>query len=110
MSKEITIPFHTHNTKNIDCGGTHLQGEIKTTYTQLKKMFGQPHDGDGYKIDAEWSIEFSDGTIATIYNWKDGKNYNGKNGLPKTKITDWHIGGHSSKAIDKLSEILVPRK
>jgi hypothetical protein len=107
MSKEITIPFHTHNTKSIDAGGTHLQGEIETTYAQLKAMFGQPTDGDGYKLDAEWEIEFADGTIATIYNWKNGKNYNGARGLPKTKITNWHIGGHSSKATEKLAELLA---
>ena len=108
MSKEITIQFHTHNTKkSIDAGGTHLQGAIETTYAKLKAMFGQPTDGDGYKVDAEWEIEFEDGTIATIYNWKNGKNYNGARGLAKTKITNWHIGGHSSKATDKVLELLA---
>jgi len=105
MSKEITIPFKTHNDKEIQSGGTHLQGEIETTYAKLKAMFGQPTDGDGYKVDAEWEIEFEDGTIVTIYNYKDGKNYNGASGLPKTKITNWHIGGYSSKATDKLVEL-----
>jgi hypothetical protein len=106
MKSELPKVFYTHNDKEIDCIGTHLQGEITTTYAQLKALFGQPHDGDGYKVDAEWEIEFADGTVATIYNWKDGKNYNGKHGLPKTKITDWHIGGNDKKAIQKLEELL----
>jgi hypothetical protein len=98
--------FYTHNDKEIYCNGTYLQGSITTTYAKLKALFGQPHNGDGYKVDAEWELEFADGTIATIYNWKDGKNYNGKDGLPKTKITDWHIGGNDKKAIQKLEELL----
>ena len=106
MSKEITLPFFTHNTKSINANGTHLQGEIQTTYAKLKSLFGQPEEGDGYKVDAEWNIEFPDGTVATIYNWKDGKNYNGKHGLPKTKITNWHIGGHSSKSVELVRETL----
>jgi hypothetical protein len=108
MLKKITkkATFFTHNDKSIDCNGTHLQGSITATYAELKALFGKPHDGDGYKVDAEWEIEFADGTVATIYNWKDGKNYNGSSGLPKTKITDWHIGGNDKKAIQKLKELL----
>lgn len=88
------MKYLTHNQKKdiVTCC-TSLVGEIAVDYATLKRFFGQPTGSDGYKSDAEWEIEFEDGKVATIYNWKDGKNYNGKDGLPKTKITNWHIGG-----------------
>jgi hypothetical protein len=57
-------------------------------------------------VDAEWEIEFEDGKVATIYNYKDGKNYNGKSGLPKRKITDWHIGGYSKDVMERVQNLL----
>jgi len=97
--------FQTHNDKRIrqaqpiNCIGTHFQGHLTLNYNDIKKVFGKPLGGDGYKVDAKWEIEFADGVVATIYNYKDGKNYNGASGLPKTKITDWHIGGHDERAV-----------
>lgn len=84
-----------------------LIGEIDVSYADLKKVFGKEHsDGDGYKVDAEWMLKFSDGTYATIYNYKSGKNYNGKSGTPKTKIRDWHVGGSSQQALYAVQEAL----
>ncbi len=100
------MKFKTHNEKTIQIGGTSLQGSIYITYNELKKKFGKPSNGDGYKIDAEWDIEFDNGMVATIYNYKDGKNYNGKEGTPKTKITDWHVGGKTNEVLDLLDDIL----
>jgi hypothetical protein len=98
--------FITHNKKHIPIHGTSLKGMIIIDYASIKKAFGKPNNGDEYKIDAEWDILFEDGTIATIYNYKDGKNYNGKEGTPKTKITDWHIGGHDQTAVEHVYSIL----
>jgi len=73
--------------------GTSLVGEIKVPYKKLVKLLGKPNaNGDDYKTDAEWGIVVND-KIMTIYNYKDGKNYLGKNGIATTKLTDWHIGG-----------------
>ncbi len=93
-------------TRNVDAGGTSLVGEIKATYKQLKKLFGEPSGSDGYKSDAEWEIKFEDGTVATIYNWKDGKNYRGESGTPVEAITDWHVGGHDAKALTYVEELI----
>jgi hypothetical protein len=87
--------------------GTSLQGYINTDYKTLKTLFGKPMKGDGYKVDAEWIIEFEGKVIATIYNYKDGKNYNGASGLSKTKITDWHIGGNSKMAVYCVENIIL---
>lgn len=86
--------------------GGSLQGYIDITYKELVKKLGSPSDGDGYKTDAEWFIEFEDGTCASIYNYKDGISYNGKReGTPKTKITEWHIGGLDDKSNYKVHEL-----
>ena len=100
------MKFTTHNQKEIYVNGTCLQGSIKADYHNLEKLFGEPTIGDGYKTDAEWEIEFEDGIVATIYNWKNGKNYNGENGIPITEITNWNVGGREQKAVDNLISIL----
>ena len=100
------MKFVTHNQSNINISGTHLQGYINVEYSTLKKLFGKPTAGDSYKTDAEWEIQFEDGSVATIYNWKNGKNYCGKEGIPKTKITKWNIGGNDVSVVQKLESIL----
>ena len=95
--------------KTTNVGGTFLQGYIKASYDQLVKVFGEPHDpnGDNYKTDVEWAFEFADGTVATLYNWKNGKNYLGEaEVLELDAITEWHVGGFSEKAVAKLLEKL----
>ena len=95
--------------KTTNVGGTFLQGYIKASYDQLVKAFGEPHDpnGDNYKTDVEWAFEFADGTIATLYNWKNGKNYLGEaEGLELNDIYEWNVGGNSDKAVAKLLEKL----
>jgi hypothetical protein len=94
--------FTTHNTAEIDINGSCLQGEITAGYAELVSLFGKPHEGDGYKVDAEWDIRFEDGTVATIYNWKSGKNYCGEDGTPTEQITDWHVGGDHKRCVDKV--------
>ena len=96
----------THNvTMTFDQTGTSLSGYLNTTYKKLCKVFGKPNGKtDGYKVDAEW-IGSINGKVFTIYNYKDGKNYNGKNGTPKTKITDWHIGGKDKSVANELNEL-----
>jgi hypothetical protein len=86
--------------------GTSLKGYITATFDELVETFGSPGIGDEFKIDAEWVVEFDDGTIATIYNWKDGRNYLGDEGSPVEDITDWHIGGTSQRAVDLVESVL----
>lgn len=90
-------------------GGTCLQGHVTTTYEKLVRCFGEPTgSGDEYKVQAEWYLRFADGTVATIYDWKEGDNYCGKGeGKPAEKVTDWHIGGHNDKAVKHVREFLI---
>ena len=91
--------FKTHNDAAIHTLGTHLQGVISMPYSKIVKVFGEPRIWDEEKVDAYWEIVFEDGTPATIYNYKDGKNYNGKDGLETDDITEWHIGGFGRKSV-----------
>jgi len=100
------MKFVTHNDKDINANGTSYQGEIDIDFATLKEKFGEPSNGDEYKVDAEWSLEFEDGTIATIYNYKDGKNYNGESGTPTEEIREWHIGGKNMKSVSLVIQIL----
>lgn len=91
-----------NNTK-LSAVGTSLAGYIHTDYKKIVELLGKPHsNGDGYKVDAEWNIEMN-GKVLTIYNYKDGKNYNGRNGLATKNITEWHIGA----AKDAKDEIIA---
>jgi len=100
------MKFKTHNDKNIVAAWTSLQGMIDIDFKTLCNTFGEYSDSDGYKTDAEWDIEFEDGTIATIYNYKDGKNYDKKNGIPTEEIREWHIGGNDKRAVELVKEVL----
>ena len=100
------MSFKTHNTADIDINGTSLSGYVSEDYNTLCTLFGEPTESDGYKVDAEWAIEFSDGKVATIYNWKDGKNYCGANGLNVEDIKEWHIGGHCNEVVSRIQNLL----
>lgn len=95
--------MRTINTKHAQ--GTFLVGEITTTYNKLVETFGQPNYNNGpstlEKVTIEWVIKFQDGTIATIYDWK---NY-GHQPAPNEEF-QWHIGGHCRSAVALVKEAL----
>lgn len=82
-----------------------FQGYLYKTYDDIAEKLGDSEINDGYKTDAEWWIQFEDGTFATIYNYKDGVNYNGTSGLSIGQITEWHIGGGSKDAVDRVHKL-----
>jgi hypothetical protein len=89
------MKYKTHNQKEIEImAGTSFAGTIKVSYSRLVECFGNSYDDiDEYKTDANWIIQFEDGVIVIIYNWKNGRNYLGNQvGFPKEDITEWHIG------------------
>lgn len=61
------------------------------------KRFGPPLEGsDDGKTTAEWDLEFEDGTVATIYDWKTGS-------TPE-KLYNWHIGGHNQDVLKHIEK------
>jgi hypothetical protein len=105
--KNTFMKFVTHNNKKINSAGTSGQGSIFVKFTTLVNKLGQPDLGSGdNKVAASWDIEFESGDIVTIYNWKDGKNYLGIEGLDIEDITDWHVGGFNKSALNLVREII----
>jgi len=104
-----TITFRAAEERSSRVTGTSLLGYVNVSYATLVELFGDPFTGDdvdGYKTDAEWHVEIDKGNKDTgfvaIYNYKDGKNYLGADGLNVADITDWHVGGRT-----KLDMILL---
>jgi len=90
-----------------EVNGTSLQGYIDVSYKELVRIFGKPNaKGDCYKIDAEWGIQTSFG-VATIYNYKNGKNYMGDEGMEVEEITEWHIGGHNKETAGYITGKII---
>lgn len=83
--------------------GTSLQGYIRASFRNLVHVFGRPqvgpHDYDADKITCCWELEFEDGVIATIYDWKTGE-------TPLTEY-DWHVGGRSTAAVDRVNQLFA---
>ena len=95
MNKKIKINDVTSN-----INGTSLVGYVRTTYTNLVANLGEPETGWD-KSTTHWTIEASDGTVCTIYDWKTDF-------TPQCEY-DWHIGGRyerKSKAL-LLAEIVT---
>ena len=91
--------FFTHTTTDsIPTNGTYLQGHLNISYNKLVGIFGQPAHYGGCKSDVQWSIYFDDGTVATIYDYKNPK-------LP-IYIKKWHVGGHSLKALRNVEKMI----
>ncbi len=104
----LNIKMRNRESEDYKFVSTGLQAYIFTDYKKIVKLFGKPNtEGDGYKVDAEWEFEMN-GKVMTIYNYKDGKNYNGKSGLPVSKIKEWHIGSNVdiTKEVETLSTAL----
>lgn len=89
--------------------GTSLSGYLNTSYETLVELLGEPTaQVDGYKTDVEWHVKVkAEGEApeyASIYNYKDGKNYLGANGLKVEHITDWHVGSKSKWTFYNLED------
>lgn len=83
-----------------DIDGTHLVGNVVTNRCELEAVFGPPGRRPGDKITTEWLLKFADGTVATIYDYKHGR-------APRIdEDYDWHVGGHSDAALERVEETL----
>lgn len=94
--------YVTHNERETltnEINGTGFIGAVDASYKEICSLFGKPMRYEqGGKVDVMWVVKFSDDTVASIYNWKDGKAYLGDKGLSVDKIKQWHVGGHVNSA------------
>ena len=86
------------NSDKTAANGTSLRGYVRTTHKILTKLLGEPLKGssDG-KTTCEWILEFEDGTVATIYDWKQKE-------TPKDYFY-WSVGGHTHKALECIKQV-----
>ena len=82
--------------------GSSLMGYVRSDYTTLVDIFGEPKITGDDKTTVEWSLEFEDtalGTIvATIYDWKTD--------TTPLSTYDWHIGGFSPSAVYAVEDYM----
>ena len=89
-------------TTDANANMTGFKGEFPITYTELVEIFGQPDDGPNADLDkttCEWRLQFEDGTVATIYDYKVGY-------TPMNEY-EWHIGVHDSEALVRVHECII---
>lgn len=98
--------------ETVNVNGTHLVGEITTTYDKLVELFGDPTYTDAdpnEKVNCEWTIDakiitdFCDDEDYfykpfTVYCWKEGR-------IP-TEEYSWHIGGDDYESYEIASTII----
>jgi hypothetical protein len=68
---------------NANVNGTSLKGHITCEYAYIVKKFGQPLDGDDYKVSGEWHFTDDKGNAFTLYDWKSTELYD--SGLPSVE-------------------------
>jgi hypothetical protein len=98
------------NNINTEISGTSGKGSFICEYKTLVKVLGQPEEGDEYKTQAEWDIEYKDGTVTTIYDWKQGKCYLGEEGIEPKEVIEWHVGGNEeTKSLEHLKDLFISK-
>lgn len=96
------------STTTQEVAGTWLQGHTTpTTRRKLSAVFGEPIQyEEGDKVTLEWGIQFEDGTIATIYDWKRYEQ-----GTPALdEEMSYNVGGISPDAVARVEEALKEKK
>ena len=91
--------------------GTSGKGSFICEYKTLVKVLGQPLKGsDDFKTQAEWDIIYKDGTITTIYDWKQGKGYLGEEGIEPKEVIEWNVGGNEeTKSLEHLKDLFISK-
>lgn len=84
-----------------DFCGTSLKAYIHASYPELENLFGEPLDGDGYKISGLWTFVNKEGEVFTLYDWKHTELY--ADGLPSvrqfrksTDVVEFNVGAKGS--------------
>ena len=89
-------------------GTSYHDVNIVTTVAALKKAIGEPQiDNNGMreKSNFDWICETEDGTVFTVYDWKEYRR------LSETETVRFHIGANSKydseKALVELTAALA---
>jgi hypothetical protein len=93
---------------NLIAGTSFFGTTFPASVNQLKEAIGQPtyerNNGDD-KTNFEWNMELEDGTVFSIYDWKEYR------AIDQDEVIDWHIGGKNGdntvKALNELSKLII---
>ena len=73
-----------------DVNGTSFHGhKVCATLNELRELYGEPHFGDGYKVQHDFALKTYEGVVFTIYDWKMPR-------FSDNKVIDWHVGGFTN--------------
>ena len=104
----ILNPNRPKLTNKSNAGTSYHMMNIVTTVNQLIDAIGKPQieDNDGSdKVNVEWICELSDGTVFTIYDWKEYRP------LEYDEEIEFHIGAKnkelSQRAADALGKLNI---
>jgi len=89
--------------RNSIAGTSFFGTTFPATVNQLVEALGEPthEENDGTdKVNFEWDMELEDGTVFTIYDWKEYRE------IGLDEMIDWHIGGKNESDTDKVLEEL----
>ena len=92
----------TNNTT--DANFTCLQDIVALIPSQVFKAFGEPLEGDGEKVTAEWIFESDEGHIVTLYDWRSIPSALGAKDSDDPLV--FHIGAHGSEGVALFKEWL----
>ena len=94
--------------RNLIAGTSFFGTTLPASVNQLVEAIGQPtiQDNTGEdKTNFEWNMELEDGTVFSIYDWKEYRT------IGLDEVIDWHIGGKNGdntvKALDQLSKLII---
>jgi len=88
--------------KSLD--GTSFHGAtFSATLADLQVILGAPNGGGDHhdKVQNEWEMELEDGTVFSVYDWKEYRRYTDK------ETIEWHIGGMDQKDTFVAQDTLV---
>ena len=96
------------NSTTQSANGTSFHGDtFRASVADLRQICGEPYSeqNDGSdKCNFDWVMETEDGTIFTVYDWKEYRP------LMEDEVIEWHIGGRSGlttgKALSEITEAL----
>lgn len=93
--------------------GTFRVDELRATYEELEKAFGQPCESDGYKVSTEWKLKYN-GEVFSIYDYKATNLYDPELPTVKKFRSDkkpkvWSVGGRKKSIpfMNRLHDQLV---
>jgi hypothetical protein len=88
--------------KSLD--GTSFHGAtISASLADLQIILGAPNQTSDHhdKVQNEWEMELEDGTVFSVYDWKEYRRYTDK------ETIEWHIGGMNLKDTFVAQDTLV---